>query len=319
LTPVFNGAAYIRDAIQSVLRQTHTNWDYVIVNNCSTDETLAIAKDYARKDRRIRVYSNDRFVNVDENHNIAFRYVGEDADYVKVVAADDWIGDDCVQRMVALAEANPTVGIVGAYQGRGAEVLWTGIPPGVSVLSGRDAARLGLLHGIHILGVPTSVLYRAKLVRSRRDFFPHTRPHADTDACYEVFSRYDLGFLHEILSFDRIRAGQESSRVKSVQGHDLYYLETVMRYGKTFLDPAEYERRLAEIEATYYRTLGRAVLTFRGPAFWRFHVGEARAIGLALSWKRVAQSVASDALGMVKRPGRIARKIRTKASALRNE
>jgi glycosyltransferase involved in cell wall biosynthesis len=44
LTPVYNGEKYLAECIRSVLAQTYQNWEYTIVNNCSTDKTLEIAK-----------------------------------------------------------------------------------------------------------------------------------------------------------------------------------------------------------------------------------------------------------------------------------
>jgi glycosyltransferase involved in cell wall biosynthesis len=59
VTPVYNGADFLAECIDSVLSQTYDNFEYLIVNNCSTDGTLAIALDYAKKDPRIRVHSNE--------------------------------------------------------------------------------------------------------------------------------------------------------------------------------------------------------------------------------------------------------------------
>ena len=64
LTPVYNGADYLAECIESVLQQTYQNYEYIIVNNCSTDGTLQIALDYALKDKRIRVLNNEKFVGV---------------------------------------------------------------------------------------------------------------------------------------------------------------------------------------------------------------------------------------------------------------
>jgi glycosyltransferase involved in cell wall biosynthesis len=44
VTPVYNGAEYLRQCIESVLAQSYENWDYLIVNNCSKDRTLEIAQ-----------------------------------------------------------------------------------------------------------------------------------------------------------------------------------------------------------------------------------------------------------------------------------
>src|SRR5438445_8622580 len=75
VTPVYNGEDYLRDCIESVLAQTYTDWDYTIVNNCSTDRTLDIAREYADRDPRIRIHSNETFVRQIKNYNIAFRQI----------------------------------------------------------------------------------------------------------------------------------------------------------------------------------------------------------------------------------------------------
>src|SRR5882724_7298074 len=54
VTPVYNGAEHLAECIESVLAQTYQNWDYTIVDNCSTDGSVEIARRYAAKDRRIR-------------------------------------------------------------------------------------------------------------------------------------------------------------------------------------------------------------------------------------------------------------------------
>src|SRR5262245_30780381 len=126
LTPVYNGEKYLAECIESVLAQSYQNWDYVIVNNCSTDRTVEIAQTYARKDPRIRIHQNGRLVSRSENHNIALRQISDESKYCKFVHADDWLFPECLDRMVELAETNPAVGIVGAYGLDGLRVRWDG-------------------------------------------------------------------------------------------------------------------------------------------------------------------------------------------------
>lgn len=56
--PTYNGARFLKRAIESVIAQTEKNWELIIVNDCSTDNTLEIADEYAEKDKRIKVISN---------------------------------------------------------------------------------------------------------------------------------------------------------------------------------------------------------------------------------------------------------------------
>ena len=100
LTPVYNGERYLVECIESVLAQTYQNWEYIIVNNCSTDRTLEIAEKFAAQDKRIRIHNNETFVGCDANGNIAFRQISLDSKYCKVVHADDWLYPECIMRMV---------------------------------------------------------------------------------------------------------------------------------------------------------------------------------------------------------------------------
>lgn len=115
VTPVYNGAEFLPQCIESVLAQTYRNWDFTIVNNCSTDDTLNVCLKYAAIDTRIRVVTNPSFLNIIENHNRTLSYLSPQAKYCKVVFADDWLFSSCIEELVANAEQHPSVGIVSSY------------------------------------------------------------------------------------------------------------------------------------------------------------------------------------------------------------
>src|SRR5262252_5514080 len=115
VTPVYNGGKYLDECIRSVISQTYPNWEYTIVNNCSTDESLAIAERYARDDPRIRVRTNTAFVDAITNHNIAFGCISDRADYCKVVSADDWLFPECLERLVEIGERHPSTAMIASY------------------------------------------------------------------------------------------------------------------------------------------------------------------------------------------------------------
>ena len=136
VTPVYNGEDFLTECIESVLRQTYGNYEYIIVNNCSTDRSLEIALNYSKRDSRIRVHSNSQFVGVIENHNIAFRLISPNSKYCKVVSADDWLFPECLARMVDVAEANPSAGFVGSYAAQRARSRLPNQVAGVPVSKG---------------------------------------------------------------------------------------------------------------------------------------------------------------------------------------
>src|SRR5215208_2676505 len=128
VTPVHNEASHLPECIESVLAQTYQNWDYTIVDNQSTDHTVDIATSYAKRDPRIRVLRTDRLIPALANHNAALRKISPRSRYCKVLFGDDWLWPECLERMVELAERNPTVGIVSAYALEGERVMLTGLP-----------------------------------------------------------------------------------------------------------------------------------------------------------------------------------------------
>src|SRR4029077_15657000 len=158
VTPVYNNAEYLAECIESVLAQTYPNWDYTIVNNCSTDGTGEVARRYAAKDRRIRIHDNQQFLRVVPNHNHALRQISPESKYCKIVFGDDWIFPRCLEEMVAVAEEHPSVGIVGAYGlwevvGRGPHeyvVMLGGLPYPSRLVSGRDVCRRMFLEELYL-------------------------------------------------------------------------------------------------------------------------------------------------------------------------
>jgi glycosyltransferase involved in cell wall biosynthesis len=287
ITPVYNGGPYLAEAIESVLSQSYVNYEYIIVDNRSTDDSLSVARRYASSDSRIRVFSNDVFVDCESNHNIGFRLISPESRYCKVVSADDWLLPGALSRFVNFATEHPGVGIVGSYQRSGDTIRWTGLPPETTVIAGKDICRLGLLENVHVFGNPTSALYRSDLVRARHDFFPHSRPHADTSACYASLQECDFGFIHEVLSVERVHEQQVSSKADALNAGDLAYLEILLDYGLRYLTAAEFRQRWREVETCYYETVVRGLLRLNGGKYLRFHQTGMRNLGRRLSKFRI--------------------------------
>jgi glycosyltransferase involved in cell wall biosynthesis len=285
LTPVYNGEEFLEDCIESVLSQTHTNYEYIVVNNRSTDRTLEIASRYAQQDSRIRVHNNADFVPVIANHNIAFNLMSPEAKYCKVVSADDFIFPECLERLVECCEANPSVGIVGCYQLSGAQIRWQGFDYPRTVIPGVEMGRKAFLSDDKRFGFgsPTSLMYRADLVRGNKEFYPNASPHADTSACFEQLSKSDFGFVFQVLSYERKHEATQSSTSEKLNRGASANLNDVLRYGSLYLSPEEWKHNIDKTLHAYHRYLAANYLFgSRDQAFWHYHKSRLAELGYPL-------------------------------------
>jgi glycosyltransferase involved in cell wall biosynthesis len=310
LTPVFNGASYLAECIESVLAQDYSNWEYVIVDNCSSDGTRAIAETYCARDPRVRVTTNETFLSLSQNFNHACRLVSPRSRYFKILCADDWIDSRFLTKMVAFAEAHPSVGIVSCQQWRGTDLRCAVLPESVTWLPGREACRKVLLEDAWILPPPTGALYRTSLLQPDAPFFPNEYPHCDLSACLEHLQHCDLGVVHEALAFERAHEGQVSARVAVFYASAHADLEMLVSYGPRYLLADELRRRRTELMSHYYTSMGRGLLQLRGADFWSFHRRRLGDLGLELQPRRVVEGALRAAYAELRHPVEALRKAR---------
>lgn len=105
----YNREQYIADAIRSVLSSTYQDWELIICDDCSTDRTVAIARETAGDDPRIRLYVNEQNLRQFQNRNKAASYAR--GKYIKYLDSDDLFYPEGLKTMVELMEANPSAGL----------------------------------------------------------------------------------------------------------------------------------------------------------------------------------------------------------------
>jgi len=304
VTPVYNGEEFLAECIESVLAQTYTNWDFTIVNNCSTDRSLEIARAYARKHPRIKVITNEKFVEAIPNHNIAFRQTSPQSKYCKMLLADDELFPECLARMVEVAEANPTVGIVGAYGQGGNEVLWAGLAHTATVLPGREICRATLLGGPYVFGTPSSTLIRSDIVLKSNAFYDEPNLHADYQVCFDVLQSSDFAFVHQVLTYTRLRNESLTSFSQSFNTYLLGILTVLTKYGPLLLTEKEYKQRLEFRLNQYYRFLAKSKLRLRERKFWEYHRSRMETIGYPVDGARLAKALVLEILDGLVHPKR---------------
>jgi len=111
--PVYNSERYVAESIESLLGQSYRDFELVISDNASTDETPAICERYAKQDSRVRYYRQPRNVGLAPNHNFCVEQAR--GELFKWAAGDDLYHRDLLLRSVEALDERPNVVLVHAY------------------------------------------------------------------------------------------------------------------------------------------------------------------------------------------------------------
>ena len=106
IIPCYNNGGYLSEMLECCLRQTFSDWEVIVVDDGSTDDTPKIVKEYAEKDARIKFFCRER----NPKGSVVCRNIGFEhslGDYVIHFDADDLISDTCFEKRVAFMDANP--------------------------------------------------------------------------------------------------------------------------------------------------------------------------------------------------------------------
>lgn len=110
ILPSYNGERYIAQSIQSIIDQTETDWELIIVNDCSTDKTLQICEDFAKKDKRIHIVSNKINSKLPASLNIGFALAK--GKYLTWTSDDNYYKSNALKNMSEYLDKHPKTDLV---------------------------------------------------------------------------------------------------------------------------------------------------------------------------------------------------------------
>ncbi|MDX2256951.1 MAG: glycosyltransferase [Pseudanabaenaceae cyanobacterium bins.39] len=206
LMPVYNGEKYLREAIDSILNQTFQDFEFLIMNDGSSDRSLEIIRSY--NDNRIKLFDSDQ--NKGHVYHLNYGIDIASGKYIVRMDADDISLPSRIEKQVTFMDNNPDIGVCGTwYEIIDSNVCCKNPVDDVSI-------RLSLLTN-SALGHPTVIL-RSKVLS---DFNLHYDPllvPAEDYWFWVNLSRYSkLANLPEILLQYRVHSNQISSSRKSDQ------------------------------------------------------------------------------------------------------
>ena len=205
--PTYNGEKYIESSINSVLNQTFTDFELIIVNDCSTDSTPKIIEDFAKKDSRIRIIHNKENKKLPEALNIGFR--ASKGEYLSWTSDDNLYLPEAFDTMVKFLDENKDVYLVcGDSKLINDKGEFMGDIPSYS----NDTIYINDYLG-------SSFLYRREVINDIGEYDTSMFLVEDYDSWVRLYNKY--GYIHRIpkhLYFYRIHNNSlTSTRVKDIR------------------------------------------------------------------------------------------------------
>jgi glycosyltransferase involved in cell wall biosynthesis len=207
--PTYNYGHVLPDAIESVLGQTFTDFEIVVVDNCSTDGTEEIAARYLRQDGRVRYFRNEANVGMVGNWNRCLQYAR--GEFVKILCADDLLAPACLEESVRLLTTGTAVSLAASARRIVSQDLSTVLTKRYAdrVLSapGKEIIHTCLEKG-NLIGEPTAVMFRRN--QAARGFDDRYVYIVDLEMWLHLLEQGDFAFTPQELCSIRLHGGQET-------------------------------------------------------------------------------------------------------------
>jgi glycosyltransferase involved in cell wall biosynthesis len=201
----YNREKYIADAIESVLASTYINFELIIVDDCSTDKTVEIAKSYEGKDSRVKVFVNETNLTQFGNRNKAASYAK--GEFLKYVDSDDIIYPFTLQTMVNGMKQFPDAAL--------GFCLTTGTckKPLPYIVEPKDSFKRHFFEGTPMFVGPSGLIFKRKAFEIMNGFEEFGMP-SDNHLTLKIASKFPVVAMARDLFWWRIHEGQVFSQNK---------------------------------------------------------------------------------------------------------
>ena len=264
--PAYNAREFLRDAIESVLAQTFADFELLIIDDGSRDDTRLIAQAWAARDSRIRVTSRENRGRP-ATRNEAFDLAR--GRYLAVLDADDLCTPQRLERQVAFMDAHPGVAVCGSHNVhlRDPADLQRAVPSS-SILR---------KHPPHVQGVravqffdcavrQSTAMFRMEAVRARGYRYNPTYPLAED---FELWSRIlqsdVIANVPEVLCYYR-RHGGQSTQLRFVEVHTYMARAARAAWRRYAVDPGSDDAMLKVLRPEFFaeaRDVPRIFMAYR--------------------------------------------------------
>ena len=227
----FNYGRFLPEAIDSVLAQTFADFEVIILDDCSTDDSFEIAKQYAERDRRIIARRNCQNLGMVKNRNACLALAR--GEYVKWLHADDFLcSTDALAKMAAALDGNHAVSLVASARrivdekSRPIET-WSCFAE-QRPLAGTTVINRCLFEQRNLIGGPSAVMFRR--AQAGRGFDEKFFVMADLEMWFHLLEQGCFSYVQEPLCAFRSHGRQQTEKDKTSLAPALENRELLHRY-----------------------------------------------------------------------------------------
>lgn len=200
LIPAYNYARYLPEAIESVLSQSYSDFELLIVDNCSTDDTEVLCRKYMEKDERVRYIRNADNIGMFRNYNQSLLHAN--GTYIKFLNADDKFHPELLKDFVKIFDTYANVSLVTSYKeifDARSKIIKQ---PFHGLLKGEEAIIKALSEEGNWIGEPTTVMFKRENLTMGL-FDPSLLMFADFDMWLRQLQLGDIYVIDKVLSYFR--------------------------------------------------------------------------------------------------------------------
>lgn len=110
IMPVYNSEKYLADTINTIINQSYQNWELIVIDDCSTDNSYDIVKSLREKDNRIKLYKNEKNLGICGNRNKGLKYAS--GEYILFCDDDDFFEPNLIKDNVLLLNKYPSLDMI---------------------------------------------------------------------------------------------------------------------------------------------------------------------------------------------------------------
>lgn len=250
--PVYNGEKYLKQCLDSCLDQTYSNYEIVICDDGSKDNSAKIIEEYTAKHKNIHFTSNEKNKGLVENWNTCMK--NAEGEWIKFMFQDDYMDRTCLRKFVSQIEPSIQLIVcarnfilpekasadVAEYYNNRVRTLENTFVTKSNYFSPQIISKIAIENiCLNFIGEPSLTFFRKSITNELGFFNPLFKQICDLEYVLRIASKHGLKYVSEKLCAFRIHSESTTSSNVEKKFYELHYIEPllfswVLLYSKDF-------------------------------------------------------------------------------------